>query len=221
MKKNHLRARTALLGGAAALYLKFCFASKRITRAFHPASRALLLARSPAILAFWHCSDFAAAWFFRGGQVFPLASLSNDGALMCEILRHLGVGIELRGSGNRGALAGVRLSLKMLAEGKTIAYAVDGSRGPRLRAKEGAVRVAALSGCPILPLGLADSHFKILQKTWDQNRCPLPGGRALLVVGKPLFIHRSPRAGDLERVQRAIERADQVAHQLLGVDWPG
>ena len=82
-----------------------------------------------------------------------LISNSSDGdivAYSCE-----GLGFKtVRGSSNRrGAIQSTMKMVELLEQGECVALMVDGPNGPLHRVKNGVVRIAKLSGAPIVPMG--------------------------------------------------------------------
>ena len=82
--------------------------------------------------------------------------------------------------------------VEILRSGRDVGITPDGPRGPARQVKEGAVRVAQLSGMPIVPIANALSNKLEIAKAWDRFQVPLPFGRASLVYGEPVWV----REGD-------------------------
>ncbi len=80
----------------------------------------------------------------------------------------------------------------------------DGPRGPRMRAGDGAVTVARLSGAPIIPATYGISRRRVLG-TWDRFIFALPFGRGGLLWGDPIHVDRGADADALEAARRQVE----------------
>jgi len=131
-----------------------------------------------------------------------LVSLSEDGDLMARVLEKLDF-VPVRGSSSRGGEEGLRELERWVRSGRSVALTPDGPRGPRHIAARGAVVLAARTGKPILPLGVASTRAWTLD-SWDSFQVPMPGTRGVIVVGKPLIV---PPMSDLEPWRRRLEIA--------------
>jgi lysophospholipid acyltransferase (LPLAT)-like uncharacterized protein len=63
--------------------------------------------------------------------------------------------------------------IKAARKGKTIAFAVDGSRGPRHEMKQGAVVLARKTKLPLYLIRAEYRGWRI-EKTWDKSKFPKP-----------------------------------------------
>ena len=78
-----------------------------------------------------------------------------------------------------------RQSLEWVREGGVLILTPDGPRGPAEQMAEGAVRMAARTGAPVILMGLATTPALRL-KTWDRMELPLPFGRGVIAFDGPL-----------------------------------
>jgi lysophospholipid acyltransferase (LPLAT)-like uncharacterized protein len=112
-----------------------------------------------SIFAFWHGRLLMMPCIYRGRGVTILVSQHTDGELIAKTVK--GFGIEaVRGSSTRGWFEGTKGLLKAALSGRDIAVTPDGPRGPRYRAQMGAVRLARITGLPIIPLTFSASKKK-------------------------------------------------------------
>jgi hypothetical protein len=79
--------------------------------------------------------------------VSVLASRSRDGSLMGDYARRFGLDV-IRGSSSRGGAEALRALKTAVDEGRDVALAPDGPRGPRGQLGSGVVALAALTGGP-------------------------------------------------------------------------
>jgi lysophospholipid acyltransferase (LPLAT)-like uncharacterized protein len=135
----------------------------------------------PVVYAFLHSGLVSLAPTHRGLRVAALVSRSRDGTLAAGALRALGLE-AIRGSDSRGAVPAVREGLRRLAEGWSVAVAVDGPRGPVGRVAPGALELARRGGVPLVWIRPSASHAVQL-KSWDRQRVPLPFARVELTYG--------------------------------------
>jgi lysophospholipid acyltransferase (LPLAT)-like uncharacterized protein len=175
----------------------------------------------PLIYAVWHGRILMAPWVNRrlrrtleARPVRVLASRSRDGDLVARYVRHFGLEV-VRGSSSRGGATALRALARALAAGQDVAVVPDGPRGPAEELKPGVVGLAALSGAPVVPFGLAARPAWRLA-SWDRFLVPLPLARAAIVFGAPVSVGRHAdheRAG--KDLARALEEATAAADRLV------
>ena len=209
MLKRLLRrpAVSAWLARTLAAILGFCLSTTRWTllgaEHFAPFEQG-----APVIAAFWHehLPLMPALWrraqaATPGLRLHVLVSRHRDGRLIGEVIR--GFGLDLahgsserggqgrggpgRGGQARGGATGAMTLLAALAAGEQVAITPDGPRGPRRVAAAGTARLAALSGCPVLPCAAA-TRRRLTLSSWDQMALPLPWGRGVLVCGPAIAV---------------------------------
>ncbi|TIW76367.1 MAG: DUF374 domain-containing protein, partial [Mesorhizobium sp.] len=86
-----------------------------------------------------------------------------------------------------GAKALIALK-KSLTAGKNVAMIADIPHGTPRDAGLGIVLLARLSGRPLLPVAIATSRRKVLEKSWDKTTINLPFGRSAVSIGAPIFV---------------------------------
>ena len=129
-------------------------------------------------------------------------------------------GIEaVRGSGGRdnarhldkgGAKALIALK-KSLTAGKNVAMIADIPHGTPRDAGLGIVLLARLSGRPLLPVAIATSRRKVLEKSWDKTTINLPFGRSAVTIGAPIFVAADADDAEMERKRQEITTALNAA----------
>lgn len=154
------------------------------------------------IYALWHESLLAPLKVRSRAKV--LISQSNDGELISQTCRHLGVG-TVRGSTSRG---GEQALLEMLGDrgDSHLLFFPDGPRGPRRKLKRGVVLMASLTGLPIVPVGVGYTRAW-RGGSWDRFALPRPGSTITSVVGQPIMIPPNLSPGDWERHRLCVESA--------------
>ncbi len=138
--------------------------------------------RLPVIYVFWHRCVFPATYFWRDRQIQVMTSASFDGEYIARIIEKFGYG-AVRGSSTRG---GVRALLGMHTEieaGRSVAFTIDGPRGPVYVAKPGAALLARNTGAAILPFHIALEDPWTL-RSWDRFMIPKPFTRAEVRIGQ-------------------------------------
>jgi hypothetical protein len=158
------------------------------------------------VYAFWHGRGWLVAGRAGRRGTAVLISLSEDGDVMAQAASRLGLH-PVRGSSSRGGREGLAEMARGLAGGRSAAITPDGPRGPRHHAQIGAVVLAARSGKPIVPMGIA-ARPAWTMKSWDAFQIPRPGARAVVVYGEPIAV---PAVEDLEPWRVELEAALNAA----------
>lgn len=179
----------------------------------------------PAMLACWHEQLALSLLLVRrlllpaGGPVSTLSSRSADGELAARVARAWGIRVT-RGSTSRGGReAALALYRELVKHRSTLLLMPDGPRGPARTPKAGSLVLAAMSGAPIVPAGLAASRSLRL-RSWDRMIVGAPFARVAVAVGAPIMLDR--KSTDDQREQARLElgaRLDDLtarAADLLG-----
>ena len=143
-------------------------------------------AERPIILAQWHEHAFAMMITHRNQYFYPVASLSKDGDMVSAVSKRLGLPC-VRGSSSRGGATARKNLGELLAQNKSVAFTVDGPRGPRHKVKPGCVDVSIKCNAPIFPVLAFAQKSWILRKTWDQTRIPKPFSKIYLIYAPPIY----------------------------------
>jgi hypothetical protein len=92
---------------------------------------------------------------------------------------------------------------RALEEGWTVAFTIDGPKGPRYVAKPGPVVLARTTGAPMVAFHIALDRAWVLN-TWDGCMIPKPFSRALMRISRAIPV---PPDGDDERYHRELQAA--------------
>jgi len=182
----------------------------------------------PFVIAFWHgrLLIMPAMWP-RKAKIYMLISMHRDGEIISRAISYFGHG-TVRGSAakagstkDRGGAAAMRTMLKALKGNEYIGITPDGPRGPRMRASEGVLTVARLSGVPIIPCAYSARSRRLLP-TWDRFVVPLPFTRGVIVWGEPISVARDADAQALAAARVAVEdglnAVTHAADRAMGVE---
>jgi lysophospholipid acyltransferase (LPLAT)-like uncharacterized protein len=205
----------------AVLILRGLAATWNIKEAGQNSTSPLAHPEQPYIYAVWHECALAAG-FYRDQPIHALASQSFDGELISRALVGLGWGDPARGSSSRGGSAGLSEMQGFLARGDHVLLTVDGPRGPRRLAKDGAVKLARLSGRPVVPVAFACRPEPRL-KSWDRMVVPPPFARGVFWFGTELRFAREVKnpAKDLQQLQTRLDQAVVDAEKFMEKDGAG
>lgn len=172
----------------------------------------------PFILAFWHGRLLMMPKSWRAGKpIHMLISQHRDGQLIARTVAHFGIRTA-EGSSTRGGSGALRTMLKALKAGEYVGITPDGPKGPRMRASEGVVAVARMSGCPVIPATYSASPRKTL-RSWDRFLVPRPFGTGVFVWGEPIEIGKDDDPEEARRkVEAAMNALADEADFLAGVE---
>ncbi len=196
----------AVLVRLAAVYLRLVHRTTRWRNVQPPATRKLIAEGRPFIACFWHGRMVLMRAAMPPGATFHiLISRHRDGMLISRAAARMGVG-TVTVSSKSGASGALRSLQRLLAQGHCVAVTPDGPRGPRMRAKLGAIKAAQMSGAAILPLSGAVSRCRILA-SWDRFCLALPFGRGAIYWGEPILVPVEADDAGLERLRLTLEQS--------------
>ena len=169
-------------------------------------------AMCPFIGAFWHnrilVIPIAYQRYCRGRRGHCLTSPSKDGAIIAGVMERFGIG-SVRGSSSRRGTLALRELAARLEAGEDVAITPDGPRGPKYQLSPGIIKLAQITGIPVMPIHVGYSRCWEL-KSWDAFRIPKPFARVEVVFG-PLY-EVCPTADD------AAFEAERMRLQTLLMD---
>lgn len=172
----------------------------------------------PVVFCYWHrhqlfCWRYLRLLIDRGFPVGWLISASVDGEVPTGMARAIGGGIVFRGSTTAGGSEALRAITKAVKrDGVSPAATPDGPYGPRSEFKAGIVKMAQLSGAPLLPLAYAARRAWVL-RTWDRFVIPRPFTRIVVAAGAPVEVPRDCSEAGVVELQRRMERELEAVYQ--------
>ena len=171
---------------------------------FEHFERVIASGRQP-IYGFWHGRILPGTYFFRRRGIVVITSENFDGEWIARIIERFGFGTA-RGSTSRGARRALLELRRHLADGRPVAFTLDGPRGPARRAQPGAVWLAGATGHPIVPFHFEAARFWSFN-SWDRTQVPRPFSLVALAVGAPIEVPPGATEAALEDKQRELESA--------------
>jgi len=173
----------------------------------------------PFIMAFWHGRLLMMSTAIPSGiKSNVLISHHGDGEIIARAVKYWGLD-SVRGSSSKGAVPAIKEMLRAIKRGELALITPDGPRGPRMMAQEGVVRVAAMSGVPVIPVSFSTSRAKYL-RSWDRFVLAKPFGRGVFVWGDPINVPRRDINGGHQIAKRQIEesliKVTQESDRLCG-----
>jgi lysophospholipid acyltransferase (LPLAT)-like uncharacterized protein len=163
------------------------------------------IAQRPLIGSFWHACIIPSTYFCRDLGIRVMSSNSYDGEYMGRIIRKFGF-VAVKGSSSRNAVRALLGLRRALQQGWTVAFSIDGPRGPRHKVKPGPVALARSSGVPLTMYHMAVDRAWVLN-TWDRLIIPKPFSRVLMRFGTLIPVPHQASDEDLERYQQQLQDA--------------
>lgn len=218
----------AVASGTIAGYIRLVVATSKRTDINRAYADDLVSRQGGFIAAFWHARLLlgAAVRAETDRPTHMLISAHRDGEIIANAVKGFGVSL-IRGSSadpkkpekDKSGAPAVAAMIEALENGAIVGVTPDGPRGPRERAKIGVVRLAAMSGAPILPGAYSASRGPRL-KTWDRFLLAAPFSRLAFAARPPILVERTADAAALERARAHLEaelrEACRLADEAVG-----
>lgn len=147
------------------------------------------------IFAFWHNRLIMIPFIarktkrkFKNHEFMTLASKHGDGRFVGSVMEKFGL-ISILGSTKDGRktsrgidYGSMRKIIEGLKKGYSLGITPDGPRGPNQKVNGELVNIARLTKAKIIAISYSSSDFKIIQKSWDKFKIPLPFSKLCFVV---------------------------------------
>jgi lysophospholipid acyltransferase (LPLAT)-like uncharacterized protein len=157
----------------------------------------------PLIACFWHACIIPATYVYRNLGVRVMSSNSYDGEYMGRIIHKFGF-VPVKGSSSRNAVRALLGLRRALVEGWSVAFTLDGPRGPRYVVKPGPVALGKSTGVPLTMFHMAVENAWVLN-SWDRLMVPKPFSRVLVRFGKVITVPSDASDEDLLRFQGELQ----------------
>jgi lysophospholipid acyltransferase (LPLAT)-like uncharacterized protein len=176
------------------------------------------LEQRPLVASFWHSCIIPSTYIWREMGIRVMSSYSYDGEYMGRIIRKFGF-VPVKGSSSRNPVRSLLGLRRALEEGWTVAFTLDGPRGPRHKVKPGPVGLGRSTGLPLTAFHVGLEKAWVL-KSWDRMMIPKPFTRALVRFGKLIYVPRDASDEDLARyndeLQATLDRVVEFAEANAG-----
>lgn len=199
------------------LYRLWC-ASLRITQTGRERIDAMQDSGRLMVFPVWHDEIFGLIAVKRNLRVVTIVSQSQDGEYLARQLQALQIKAA-RGSSSRGAIGALLRAARIMKEERyNGCISVDGPRGPRHVAKQGAVVLAFRAPAHIVPLRAFFKCAKIF-RSWDRFQLPLPFSRVHIHFDEPYLVTATELSEEeVERERMEMER--RMANIRPPEGWP-
>ncbi|MCQ2754934.1 MAG: lysophospholipid acyltransferase family protein [bacterium] len=138
-----------------------------------------------------------------------MISRSKDGEVIARAINKLFGFKAVRGSkGNKGAVEATMQMIELLKNGEYGAIMVDGPRGPLHEVKKGVIKIAKLSGVPIIPLTWYTKSCNLVKlPSWDKFEMPLGFIRLINLYGDPIYVSQDGTEEDDEKCRLKLQES--------------
>ena len=172
----------------------------------------------PGIFAFWHRCAIPATYPWRNQRFAVLTSRSFDGEYIARIIRRFGHE-PVRGSSSRGGTEALLELQRVIEQGRSAVFTIDGPRCPVYVAKRGATALSRLTGERIVPFYVAvEKHWTL--RSWDRMIVPKPFSRVHARAAAAIRVPRNADDATFDRchaeLQAALERIRDAAEAVFG-----
>jgi len=155
------------------------------------------------IYACWHGWQYSLLNIFPREKLHLLVSPSNDGEIIARVSKKLGYSL-IRGSMKRDGSKALRQILKTLKNGGSLAYTVDGPKGPIFKVKSGVIKIAQMSQKPIVPL-VPHANWTFSAPTWDKYHFPIWFTKMVSICGEKIYVPKDASEADIEELRQHLE----------------
>jgi lysophospholipid acyltransferase (LPLAT)-like uncharacterized protein len=205
-----------MVGATLAAHIGLVRRTTRWKTVGEEAARAAWAGEKPVIVAFWHNRLAMMPYCWPSARPFHMLISSHpDGQLIARTVKHFGIE-TVAGSSTRGGSEALRSLVRLIKSGVSVGITPDGPRGPRMRASDGAIALARLSGAPIVPAAVSVSR-RVVLGSWDRLIVALPFGEGAMVWGEPITVASGADPEALRaRLESELTRVSAQADEMVG-----
>ena len=173
----------------------------------------------PCIYAMWHANQFLVHGIKNRAHLSILISNSIDGQIVADVCENWGFKVIRGSSGKKGSVESTMQMISRLKEGESVAVMVDGPHGPLHKVKNGAIKVAQMSGAPIIPVTwFSPQKTFISLPSWDKMKTPCGKCNILNIYGEPIYVKHDASDDELasvkENIKTQLESLDKSAPEI-------
>jgi lysophospholipid acyltransferase (LPLAT)-like uncharacterized protein len=164
---------------------------------------------APVVFVFWHNRILLLPKTYRKHlshrPLSVLTSASKDGAILAAVMRCFNMGAVRGSSSRRGAVALAQMR-STVVEGVSMAISPDGPRGPLYVCAPGAIKLAEVTGAPLVPISVDYSKAWRL-RSWDKFAIPKPFCSAEITFHQPIHVPAKATETEFSFAREAVEQA--------------
>ena len=161
---------------------------------------------TPCIYAMWHAHQCCVYGVKDKAHLNIMISRSGDGEIIARVVKKMGFKTVRGSSGKKGSVEATMQMITALKNGECGAIMVDGPKGPVKQVKNGIIKIAKLSGAPIVPVYWYSSNLTFLKfNSWDNFRIPLFNCNLINLYGNPIYVDENGSEEDDEICRKKVE----------------
>lgn len=163
---------------------------------------------TPCIYAMWHANQCCIFGQKDKANLSVLVSRSMDGEIIARNTIKLGFQVVRGSKGKKGSVEATMQLIERLKKNENVAIMVDGPSGPALKAKEGVVKIAKLSGAPIVPVTWYSPSPSFMRlPSWDKFTYPLGYTKLVNLYGEPIYVDANNTDEQDEEIRLKLENS--------------
>ena len=161
------------------------------------------------IFALWHHDQLCLDGIPNRDKLNILISKSIDAEIIARVVEKIGFR-TVRGSQNKwwkdkGGKEATFELISRLNNGENIAVTVDGPSGPLHQVKNGVIKIAKLTGAPIIPVvWYSKSRFLSSLPTWDKLKIPLWFLNSINIYGEPIYVPETATKDEENKIKEQL-----------------
>ena len=176
----------------------------------------------PCIYVMWHSDQFCIYGIEDKSHLSVLISNSIDGEIVAYATEALGFKTVRGSSKKKGAVEATMQMLTRLKNGECVAIMVDGPSGPLHVVKNGAIKLAKLSGAPIVPVCWYSPQFNFVAlPSWDKMTTPILDTKILNLYGEPIYIPSDSTPEQDAEYKAIIKKSLEDLQSRIPAEWEG
>jgi lysophospholipid acyltransferase (LPLAT)-like uncharacterized protein len=198
--------RTSFLAGLCTSIFNFFDRGYPLTKVMTPGARRIIEEGVPAIFAIFHGRMIGMLHIVeQRSKITILISRSRDGEMIARIAENIGYSVA-RGSPAFKAIEGALQLVAAAKAGQSLMLTVDGPRGPVYTVKTGVIRIAEITGLPLLPFFCNFRTEATIVKSWDLISGGYYGSPMLYMIGDPLYVPSGSSDEEKEELRQKLEK---------------
>ena len=160
------------------------------------------------VYAMWHAHQCCVHGVPRRSDTSVMISRSRDGEIIANVVEKWGFKVVRGSKGKKGATEATLQMIDELKNGNCGAIMVDGPKGPVKKVKDGVIKIAKLSGQPIVPVYWYSPNPTFLKfPTWDEFRIPLFSTHLINLYGEPIYVDKDNTDEQDEELRLKLEQS--------------
>lgn len=176
--------------------------------------------KKPCVYAMWHAHQCCVHGIEDKAHTNILISRSVDGEIIARVVEKWGFKTVRGSKGKKGSVEATMQLISRIKEGECIAMMVDGPAGPPKLVKKGVIKVAKLSGAPIVPIYWYSPEFTFAKfPSWDSFRIPIGNTHLINLYGKPIYVNSDNSDEQDEEIRQQLQASLEDLEARAADTW--